>query len=289
MWQKVKNLLYDLIVWSGIVYHVLPLLIFISMRYFFNPEEISNHKEADETGQTLRMTRYNGRNYPLADKKTFYSIPGLKIRHDDVLLCSYPKAGCHWVHEIMHMLVTGRTRMTKLGKEFVGGIDFIPDFILDSVPSPRVLNSHLLYRELPDGVREQRSKIVLMVRNPKDSVVSYFNHHKNLKKTYGYNGNFSAYFKMFMEGRLEYGSYFDYILDWDRVIKESTNNPILLITYEELIEQPMDVVLRIAKHLGLHVTDEFIGRVVDACNFDKIKAVRANQDGALVQIYRKGE
>uniref|UniRef100_A0A0B7BDQ2 Sulfotransferase domain-containing protein n=1 Tax=Arion vulgaris TaxID=1028688 RepID=A0A0B7BDQ2_9EUPU len=287
MIEKLKDLLYKLIVWTGILNYIGPTLFVYWMKLFLNPEK-GNHEEADQSGQKIKMARCNGRNYALISLHRFPSIPHIKIRNDDIFLCSYPKAGCHWLHEIMHMLITGKTRMSTIGKEYDGGIDFMPDLILDSLPSPRILNSHLLYRELPTGVKEKKVKIVLMVRNPKDVVVSFFHHHKHLKNFYGYDGDLNGYFEMFMEGRLEYGSYFDYILNWDKVMKEASDNPILLITYEDLKKQPLDTVLKVAKFLNLNVTTEFVEKVIDACDFGKMKTVRSKHGQISGKIYRSG-
>lgn len=48
--------------------------------------------------------------------------------------------------------------------------------LLDSLPSPRLLNTHFRFKYLPKGLTEKKSKIVHIVRNPKDACVSYYHH-----------------------------------------------------------------------------------------------------------------
>lgn len=56
-------------------------------------------------------------------------------------------------------------------------LDFLPDLkTLESISSPRVLTTHLPYRYLPKEHIENAGKIIHIIRNPKDVVVSAFHH-----------------------------------------------------------------------------------------------------------------
>ncbi|XP_035828779.1 sulfotransferase 6B1-like [Aplysia californica] len=72
------------------------------------------------------------------------NMPDFPLREDDILLCSYPKSGCHWVWEISRLLMSGRTTADKVDKENYmmeasncSGFGDIAD-----LPSPRLLNNH---------------------------------------------------------------------------------------------------------------------------------------------------
>ena len=47
-----------------------------------------------------------------------------------------------------------------------------------SLPSPRVLNTHLSHDLIPKGIKEKYCKIIHVMRNPKDVAVSYYSHLK---------------------------------------------------------------------------------------------------------------
>ncbi|CAG5128482.1 unnamed protein product [Candidula unifasciata] len=242
----------------------------------------------DASGATLNVLKYNGKLYTPGIQGKLLTLPDMRVRKSDVLLCGYPKTGCHWVHEIMHMLVNKKVELTKHGKELGGMIEVSPDIILDSLPSRRVLNTHFLYEELPKGFKENKTKIVYTVRNPKDTVVSYYNHHINLKLFYGYNGNFNDYFQLFMEGNLDSGSYFDHVLAWDKVIRSQTDNPVLLVKFEDIKSDPVEVILRIAEFLDVETTREFAEDVASACHFTKMKAKREKAGSFDAVMFRKG-
>ena len=60
-------------------------------------------------------------------------------------------------------------------------LEAIPDLkALDAVPSPHVLNTHLLYRWLPRNHVENGGKIVHVIRNPKDVCVSMYHFLKGI-------------------------------------------------------------------------------------------------------------
>ena len=249
--------------------------------------EMYNHQIVDASGKTMNVVKVNGNIYPPFGEYKFREIPKLRIRDDDVLLCGYPKTGCHWMYEIIFMLLHGKAELSRHGKELGGMIDFIPEILLDSLPSPRVLNSHLMYAQLPKEIVEKKTKIILTVRNPKDTVVSFYNHHIDLKSMYSYGGSFNDYFNLFMEGRLEYGDYFDYVLDWERTMKNQSFNQIHCVSFEDMKSAPLKCVLDVANFLKVKVTEQFAREIVDACSFNRMKKKRG-KDGPPAKLFRKG-
>ena len=49
----------------------------------------------------------------------------------------------------------------------------------------RIIKTHLSYDMLPEGVKERKAKIIYVNRNPRDAVVSYYNHFRVLE---GFSG-----------------------------------------------------------------------------------------------------
>ena len=49
-------------------------------------------------------------------------------------------------------------------------------------------------------VSEKKTKIVLALRNPKDVAVSFYHHHKGIQP-YKYNGKFTDFCQLFIEGK----------------------------------------------------------------------------------------
>ena len=283
--QCIKSWIYSFITRNQLLFYILPIL-FPVMRLFSDPDKKSNDKITDKDGHSFPVVNVNGRYFPAFGVDKIRSIPDLTIRKSDVILCGYPKTGCHWVHEILNMLVNGKAELTKYGKGIGGFIDFMPDILADSLPSPRVLNTHVLYEELPRGILEMKNKIILTVRNPKDSVVSYFNHMKTMKDLYQYEGDFNGLFDVFMSQTMEYGNYFDYYLSWDELLKNPDKHDILLVKFEDNKADPVGCVKRMAEFLEIKITDEFAAQVVENTSIKKMKAKREGQHAS--GLLRKG-
>ena len=68
---------------------------------------------------------------------------------------------------------------TDLDKKSKGHtmLEAMPDLsVLDTVPSPRLTDTHIQYKYLPKKHIEIGAKIVHMIRNPKDVCVSLYHH-----------------------------------------------------------------------------------------------------------------
>lgn len=75
--------------------------------------------------------------------------------------------------EILAMLLSGKS--SACSETVVGSnleLNTVQSF--DNRPDPRILHSHLPYIFLPTKHIENGYKIVLVLRNPKDRLVSYF-------------------------------------------------------------------------------------------------------------------
>lgn len=75
--------------------------------------------------------------------------------------------------------------------------------IMQSMSSPRILNTHLLFCDIPRDFVEKKCKIIYILRNPKDGAVSFYNHHVRLLD-YEYSGTWRSYLPRFLSGRGEW-------------------------------------------------------------------------------------
>ncbi|XP_046542804.1 sulfotransferase 6B1-like [Haliotis rubra] len=109
---------------------------------------------------------------PEADMEMLRKVVKFELRDDDVLIAAYPKCGTHWLWEIVTMLRAGNSEYSKKAKGFAM-LD-PPHFErADKLPFPRVLNTHLYFRHLPEKLVEKKIKTILILRNPKDVSVSF--------------------------------------------------------------------------------------------------------------------
>ncbi|CAG5123883.1 unnamed protein product [Candidula unifasciata] len=208
------------------------------------------------------------------------------MRPDDILVCGYAKTGCHWIWETVNMIVKRRAEHTNYLK-VIAFLEMAAPELYDALPSPRILNTHNEYEELPDQAKAMKTKIVLTTRNPKDTAVSLYNHHINLKEVYNYEGEFSDWFQFFLNGTVDNGNYFDYHLAWEKAMNEHPDHPILVVKYEEMKQDTQAGIRRIANFLEVPLTDDQVAKIATAAGFGSMKKKFQNQP--TEKLIRKGE
>jgi hypothetical protein len=78
------------------------------------------------------------------------------------------------------MLQRGNAEYETKTKE-AAFLDFQHTEIVDTIPSPRVLNCHYPCKLTPKDVFRKKNKIIHVIRNPKDVFVSLYFHLKHYK------------------------------------------------------------------------------------------------------------
>lgn len=115
----------------------------------------------------------------------------------------------------------------------------------------RLIKTHLPYDTTPQN---SKAKYIFVIRNAKDTVVSFFHHTRGFVKHYNFaDGTFDTYFRLFVEGRVDFGSYFDCVRSW---LDHKDDDNILCVTYESLRSNPREGVLKIAEFLDAKVYPE---------------------------------
>ncbi|XP_046569955.1 sulfotransferase 1C2A-like [Haliotis rubra] len=248
-------------------------------------------KIPDAGGDTLTFLQIQGRLYPSFPPEAFMSMNTFKMRRDDVIVCAYPKSGTHWVWEIVRMLQAGTTEVEPAEKDD-GMMELFDQDHFDQLPSPRVLNSHLLFTQLPPEVTQKKSKLIFLSRNPKDLFVSYYHHHTGLADLYNYSGKWKNYLPLVLDGRVDYGSWFDYMREWEKAIQNNPDVPVLSVMYEDIKEDPYKEVRKISDFLGKNYPSDFLHRVCDSCSFSRMREHKGQYDTSpdgLPVMYRKGQ
>ncbi|NXR94648.1 ST6B1 Sulfotransferase, partial [Hypocryptadius cinnamomeus] len=109
--------------------------------------------------------------------------------------------------------------------------------------------------------------ILVLVRNPKDTAVSYYHFCNNLPLMPSF-ACWDEYFADFMNGRLAWGSYFDHLVEWNKYID---NERIMTISYEELKEDPILGMKKIASFFGFSLCEEDFSRIAEKTSFKAMK------------------
>ncbi|KAA8589138.1 cytosolic sulfotransferase 3 [Etheostoma spectabile] len=210
-------------------------------------------------------------------------IQNFQARPDDILIDSYPKAGCTWLSYILDLLCHEQTSIplfqrvpnleiavpslqkgVELSQVMVKGTE-----VADNLQTfPRIIRTHLPVQFLPKSFWEQNCKIIYVARNAKDSVVSYF-HYDHMSKIQPEPGDWSTYLQRFMEGKVAFGSWYKHVNGW---WEKKQNYPNLhFMFYEGLIEDTGREIDKLCCFLGLSPSAEEKERITGSVQFDVMK------------------
>ncbi|XP_045171746.1 sulfotransferase 1B1-like [Mercenaria mercenaria] len=231
---------------------------------------------------------------PNETKQLFDNAPNFTFRDNDLMLCTYPKTGTNWMFDILMMTLNKSAEPIRQNKLMTMLENESPEDI-DKQPSPRVINTHYAYRYLPlKDMRAKQIKTVLCCRNPKDTAVSYYNH-MNGVKYYNYDGKWADWLPVYLEGKMEYGKYTDYLLEWEKAIKAGVGCPLHVVYYENLklnCDKEMD---RLLKFLGVEMEDGLKQQIMKMCGFESMAAKEIPKEITDIffkknfRIFRKGQ
>ncbi|KAG8175102.1 hypothetical protein JTE90_014683 [Oedothorax gibbosus] len=207
-------------------------------------------------------------------------------RDDDLFIVTYPKCGTTWVQNIVACIY-------RKGRPFESAIEFLTStpFLemagaeaARTMKRPGAIKLHLPFRVTPWS---DKAKYIFVTRNPKDCCVSFYHHTKNVFAYMFQNGEFDDYFELFMEGKVDFGDYYDTLLSW----YEHRNDPnVLFITYEQLKKDTTLYIMKIAEFMGeqyktmLEGDPEMLANVIRYSSFDYMKQTLNSQLAQLAKL-----
>ena len=152
----------------------------------------------------------------------------------------------------------------------------------------RFWKSHSLFSSFPSKESE-RSKYILIVRDPKDVVVSYYEYLKVIGSPI-FKCSFDDFFNLFVCGLVPGGNYWQWLIDWNNARKKDRR--ILWIYYEDLKKDTFVQIERIVKFLGfdgLIDCENEIKEIVKESSFETMKKmVEDGKDNYVNGFFRKG-
>ena len=107
--------------------------------------------------------------------------------------------GTHWGYEILSMLLKGKAEREQSQKIMLM-MEAVSLSDMEAMPSPRILNTHLPLQFLPQQMKEKKNKMLVIMRNPKDVLVSGYYHAKS-EKQFRFDGAFDVFLKVVMSGK----------------------------------------------------------------------------------------
>jgi hypothetical protein len=184
-------------------------------------------------------------------------------RSSDLYITSFPGSGASWVQMIIHQLTSSGemnfNHISEVQKFLDSGI-FMPE------PAPpganRVFKSHAQYCDIPKG----DGRYIYVARNGLDVAISLYYRVLNG----GAHAPFDVFFQRFMSNLSM--NWFDHVAGWTGNRKRLN---ILVVQYEQLLDDLAGSIRRIAEFCGVAVRPEDWPRIVGNCSFEAMRAAEA--------------
>ncbi|XP_062993345.1 sulfotransferase 1C2-like [Elgaria multicarinata webbii] len=225
-----------------------------------------------------KLMEVEGVPFPSDIAENWGLIRAFQARPDDLLICTYPKAGTTWMQEIVDMIQHGGDPQECARAPIYKRMPFIEICLprrinsgleeVEVMPSPRTLKTHLPVQLLPPSFWEHNCKIIYVARNAKDNMVSYFHFHK-MNQWMPEPGNWDHFLENFLTGKIPWGSWFDHVRGW---WDAKERYPILYLFYEDIKEDPAREIQKVAQFLGFKLPEQVLNRIVHHTKFENMKA-----------------
>jgi len=210
-----------------------------------------------------------------------------KQRHDDLYLVSFPKSGNTWLSFLManiHLKMSG----ISCEVNFFNIHDFIPDIHSSRnlrrdillFPGYRVIKSHSEFNPF-------YRKVIYLVRDPRDVMVSYYWFLKNLGS---FNESLS---KLIRSPLFGISAWCRHVQGW--VEKTPASVSIDFVRYEDLKANPGKVLTRLYKLLGHTIPDDILEECIRVSSYENMKKLEEfyNYGGDMrfpnLEFMRKGQ
>ena len=249
-----------------------------------------------------------------------HAFKNMRTKQDDVVLSSGVKMGTTWCHRILYLLLHGCDQYGNLlpqendvgakGQCYPEGLTTQPEqnrspleqkmfgnLIFDDLlqqKGPRLFSTHLFGDKLPASLiaANGAGRLIIMVRNLKDTMCSLHYFRGEPKDGWLGNEHGCGTFERFLSPDCTnaYGSIFYWLKQNDQVAQAlAPSQRVIVMCYEEIINDHAGEIARLARFLGLDVSEQKLHAIVEATKFDCMKA--EGRDGRLNNadiLLRKG-
>ncbi len=190
----------------------------------------------------------------------------LAMNKNDIMLAMFPKTGSTWIRYFLFNLLN-----ESESKDFQSSIDLMnatmPEFGHESMFSPWLFDSvpRLVKTHRPSNWLTRGYRTVLVVRDPRDVVISYF-HYANAKKELNFSGELSD---VINHPEMGFEYFFKQFNSW-------CNEADLILKYEDLKRDPKTYFRQLCDFIGVVTSDDEIERAIEKSDLKAMRDAQAS-------------
>ncbi|XP_077657138.1 sulfotransferase 1C2-like [Urocitellus parryii] len=203
-------------------------------------------------------------------------IQNFEVKPDDLLICTYPKAGTTWIQEIVDMIEQDadvekcQRAIIQHRHPFIewaqppqpSGVEKA-----NAMPAPWILRTHLPTQLLPPSFLENNCKFLYVARNTKDCMVSYYNFQR-MNQVLPDPVTWEEYFETFIDGKVGWGSWFEHVKGW---WQKKDRYQVLFLFHEDIKKDPKHEIQKVAQFMGKNLDETMLDKIVQETSFEKMK------------------
>lgn len=167
-------------------------------------------------------------------------------RDGDIAISSYPKTGTTLLeYTVLQIMSNGEffPNMNDLMHKIVPFIEMTGTSAIEVLNQRRIYKHHLPFNVIK---KNDKAKYLYIYRKPEDTLVSYYHFTQNVILS-NEKIQMGQYFEDFLSGDVAYGSYFKHVSSY---ISHKEDDNLFITTYENLVSNRREEILKIAKFLG---------------------------------------
>jgi len=202
-----------------------------------------------------------------------------QMRNDDIYLVSYPRSGNTWISFLIINVIILYLDL-NIEVNFFNIHTFIPDIHLSREiperlqfpPFRRIIKSHSSYNPF-------YKNIFLLVRDPRDVMVSYYHYRKNLGE---YQNDISSFIR---ENIFGINAWVNHTISW--LEKTKPSDSINIFYYENFKKKPLKELKRLFFLMGFDISKDILNSAIESSDFDYMKKLEAETASHSLRKYKK--
>ncbi|XP_062043661.1 amine sulfotransferase-like isoform X2 [Lepus europaeus] len=181
--------------------------------------------------------------------------------------------GTVWAQQLLSLIYFEEHRNGTENLETIYRVPFFEysryQIDIENRPSPRLFASHIPYYLAPKNLKNKKTKVIYIYRNPKDVLVSYF-YFSNWVKVHEPTDTIEHYMEKFLDGKVVGSLWFDHIRGW---YEHKHDFNILFMMYEDMKKDLRSSVLKMCSFLQKELSEEDMDAVVNQATFENMKSL----------------
>jgi hypothetical protein len=193
----------------------------------------------------------------------------LQVFEDDVFLVSYPKSGNTWTRFLVANLIHPEAA-ANFGNinELTPDPEALSKRRLSRLPRPRIIKSHQYFDP-------RYPRVIYIVRDPRDVALSQY-HFRRKRRVIAEGIPIEQFVDRFIGGQnTPYGSWGENVASW--LFTRGRSPYFLLVRYEDMLENTMAELGKIAAFLGIDASIERLTRAAERSSAENMRKLEQSQ------------